>query len=97
MIKASAAPDYIYQAAMGGWQWCFFISTQLPFSFGQKGYFLAYVRFPPLKIGMSQLQTMYWQIDGVSEHRFQTSGTQNGQKLTSKHLLFCHPSMQRTS
>ena len=25
-----------------------------------------------------QLQTMYWRIDGVSEHRFETRGTQNG-------------------
>ena len=44
-------------------------------------------------ISVVQLQTMYWRIDGVSEHRFERSSTQNGRKLASKHLLFCHPSM----
>ena len=36
-----------------------------------------------------QLHTRYWRIDGVSEHRFETSGTRNGRILTSKHLLLC--------
>jgi hypothetical protein len=46
MIRPSAAPDYIYHAApwfeiivRGGWRLAFFISTQLPFSFGQKNIF----------------------------------------------------------
>ena len=60
MIKSSTAPDYVYpcrhgsKITVGGRRLCFFISAQLPFTFSQKGYFLAYVRFLPLRIGMQQ-------------------------------------------
>ena len=40
-------------------------------------------------ISVVQLHTRYWRIDGVSEHRFETKGTRNGQILTSKHLHLC--------
>ena len=63
MIKPSAAPDYIYHAAMvrnllvvglavGGPY--FFISTQLPFSFDQKNIFLSVKARHPLRIVMTR-------------------------------------------
>ena len=61
MIKSSTAPDYVYpcrhgsKITVGGRRLCFFISAQLPFSFSQKGYFLASFGFLPLRIGMSLL------------------------------------------
>ena len=64
MIKPSAAPDYIYHAAMvRNLRWwlavgVFFISTQLPFSFGQKNIFLSVKARHPLRIVMTQDQIM---------------------------------------
>ena len=61
MIKASAAPDYIYHAAMVrnfrcGWRLVFFfISTQLPFSFGQKNIFSSVKARHPLRIVMTPI------------------------------------------
>ena len=68
MIKPSAAPDYIYHAAMvRNLRWCwrlvfFFISTQLPFSFGQKNIFLSVKARHPLRIVM----TLMHKLDDVS-------------------------------
>ena len=59
MIKPSTAPDYIYdmlpwfEIVCGGWRSFFFISTQLPFSFGQKHIFSSVIASTPLRIVMT--------------------------------------------
>ena len=60
MIKPSTAPDYIYdmlpwfEIVCGGWRSFFFISTQLPFSFGQKNIFSSVKASTPLRIVMTR-------------------------------------------